>query len=252
MSFWIKRDKSLTSKPEVLQIASRLNIDRWSAAGRCEDVWSWADEHTENGHASGVTKVFIDQLVACDGFADAMVLVGWLHIDSNGVTIPNFDRHNGKSAKKRASDAERQKKSRDKSRKECDKNHDEGATRSLSVSDFWSLISSLLPEEMQTEKMRAAWLDWEQHRKERKPRITKTSAGKQAKKLAEMGHDRAIAAIEHSIAGGYQGIFEPNPGRGGGANRTGAGQPGNSRLTQREREAARGEFPETGELPPSL
>lgn len=147
MSFWIKRDKSLTSKPEVLQIASTLNIDRWSAAGRCEDVWSWADEHTENGHAPGVTKVFIDQLVACDGFADAMQKVGWLEITASGLTIPKFERHNGKSAKKRVLDAERQRNAREQSRKESrkdrDKNHDRSVTPSDSDSVSVSVNSSL-------------------------------------------------------------------------------------------------------------
>tara|TARA_R110002111_G_scaffold208851_1_gene272880 strand:- start:153 stop:467 length:315 start_codon:yes stop_codon:yes gene_type:complete len=87
-----------------------------------------------------------------------------------------------------------------------------------------------LPESMQTDAMRAAWGEWEAHRKERRPRITPTSAVKQAKLLAEINDvTRAITAIEHSIAGGYQGIFEPN---GSGTGRT-------PKLTQADRVAER-------------
>ena len=34
---------------------------------------------------------------------------------------------------------------------------------------------------------------------------------RQLKALSEMGPDRAVAAIEHSIRNGWQGIFEQNP-----------------------------------------
>jgi hypothetical protein len=39
--------------------------------------------------------------------------------------------------------------------------------------------------------------------------------------MAEWGEDRSIAAIDHSIAGGYQGLFEPKavPARSGSAGR---------------------------------
>jgi len=54
-----------------------------------------------------------------------------------------------------------------------------------------------------------AWIDWKQHRTECKKKLTPTSIKMQFKRLAAMGEARAIAAIEHSIANGYQGIFEP-------------------------------------------
>jgi hypothetical protein len=81
-----------------------------------------------------VTKKLLDRVVACDGFATALLdeRVGWLEEDENGnLRLPNFDRHNGKGAKKRATDAERQANKRakdvkqnvpDMSRKERDNN----------------------------------------------------------------------------------------------------------------------------------
>ena len=54
------------------------------------------------------------------------------------------------------------------------------------------------------------WNNWEQHRIEIKKKLTPTTKRQQLAKLAEMGEARAIAALKHSLAGGWQGIFEPD------------------------------------------
>jgi len=54
-----------------------------------------------------------------------------------------------------------------------------------------------------------AWNDWIQHRKEKKKPLTPTSIKLQLQTLEDMGVDRAIRAIDHSIAQGWTGIFEP-------------------------------------------
>jgi hypothetical protein len=53
------------------------------------------------------------------------------------------------------------------------------------------------------------WSNWEQHRIEIKKKLTPTTKKQQLTKLGEMGEARAIAALKHSLAGGWQGIFEP-------------------------------------------
>jgi len=65
-----------------------------------------------------------------------------------------------------------------------------------------------IPETLDTKSFREAWQDWIEYRRERKPKVTAQAAKAQLKKLTELGNDRAIAAIENSIASGYQGIFE--------------------------------------------
>lgn len=58
-------------------------------------------------NARGVTKSAIDRITFMAGFADALIQVGWL-VETNGVlSLPNFERHNGKSSKKRAVTNER-------------------------------------------------------------------------------------------------------------------------------------------------
>lgn len=69
-----------------------------------------------------------------------------------------------------------------------------------------------LPECLKTDAFREAWVLWQQHRKEKKNPLTPTATKQQLKKLEEMGEARAVAAIKHSIAGGYAGIFEPKNG----------------------------------------
>jgi len=54
------------------------------------------------------------------------------------------------------------------------------------------------------------WGQWCSHRSEMKKKLTKTSVGQQLKKLKNMGEPRAIAALQHSMANGWVGIFEPD------------------------------------------
>lgn len=54
---------------------------------------------------------------------------------------------------------------------------------------------------------------WIQHRKEIRKPMKQTAREQFLKKCQEMGEQRAIAAIEHSVANGYQGLFEPNTNR---------------------------------------
>ena len=99
---WIKMRTTLADDPAVIAMAERLGEDEFTIVGRLHYFWSWADAQSRDGHAPGVTKRWIDRYCRCEGFADAMIAVGWLVVDDSGVTLPNFDRHNGSSAKDRA------------------------------------------------------------------------------------------------------------------------------------------------------
>ena len=107
MSDWIKCEKSLFKKPEVIGIAESLGLDRDTVAAKCLRVWAWADDQTEDGNAKSVTKTFLDDEVGVTGFADAMEKEGWLVVEKGGLRFPNFDRHLGQSAKRRVLTKER-------------------------------------------------------------------------------------------------------------------------------------------------
>jgi hypothetical protein len=109
---WIKMRHSLASDPDVIAVAINLEIDEDTLVGKLHRLWSWFDIHTTNGHAKSVTAIWLDCHCRCSGLCQELVRVGWLDIHDGGVSVPNFDRHNGDPAKKRALDSERKRKSR--------------------------------------------------------------------------------------------------------------------------------------------
>jgi hypothetical protein len=108
---WIKMEIATPEKGETLAITAAMGWDDPDlAVGKLFRVWRWFDQHTIDGNAPGVTPALLDRFVAAPGFAEAMRSVGWLTINSDGLTLPNFDRHNGTTAKSRALTAKRVKK----------------------------------------------------------------------------------------------------------------------------------------------
>jgi hypothetical protein len=99
---WLKIEVALPDKPEVWQIAGILGIDPDAVVGKLLKVWRWFDSHTEDGNANGVTYLLVDAKAGVTGFAEAMSLCGWLEQKGSVLSLPNFDRHNGKTAKNRA------------------------------------------------------------------------------------------------------------------------------------------------------
>lgn len=77
-----------------------------------------------------------------------------------------------------------------------------------------------LPAVLDTPEFRAAWNDWEQHRREKKKPNTALSRKQQLKKLANYGPTKAIELIERAILKGWQGIVFPEE-----DNRNGNGKP---------------------------
>jgi hypothetical protein len=67
-----------------------------------------------------------------------------------------------------------------------------------------------IPQELQTPEFLKAWDDWMKHRKEIRKALTPQSVKMQMKDFSAWGVVRAIAAIEHTIKKGWQGIREPD------------------------------------------
>jgi hypothetical protein len=104
---WIKFDTSTSDKPEVWAIAESLGIDPDAVVGKLLRVWAWFDDQTEKGNAPIVTRSLLDRKVGVTGFVTAMIEAGWM-VESDGVlSLPNFDRHNGQTAKNRILTAKR-------------------------------------------------------------------------------------------------------------------------------------------------
>lgn len=104
---WIKMQKSLPDKPEVWAIAAALNLDSDTVVGKLFRVWSWFDEHTQDGVAQRSIKLLLDKNVGVQGFCDSMISSGWMLEDEKTISLPNFGRHNSATAKERATGAKR-------------------------------------------------------------------------------------------------------------------------------------------------
>lgn len=105
---WLKFDASTPDKPEVLAITVTMGWeDPDLTVGKLLRVWRWFDQHTIDGNAVGVTASLLDRLLGVGGMCAAMEKVGWLLITEDGLSLPNFERHNGKTAKDRALTAKR-------------------------------------------------------------------------------------------------------------------------------------------------
>jgi hypothetical protein len=99
---WIKVEHVTPDKPEIIAVAQALGIDQDAVFGKCLRIWIWADQQTIDGNDLSVTAAFLDRLTNCPGFSDALKKVGWLASRSGRFLLPNFDRHNGQTAKNRA------------------------------------------------------------------------------------------------------------------------------------------------------
>lgn len=105
---WIKMEAATPDKPEVLAITAALGWDDPDhTVGKLFRIWRWFDQHTLDGNARSVTTALVDRMCGVSGFASAMQSVGWLEVSADGIRLPKFDRHCGKTAKQRALTAQR-------------------------------------------------------------------------------------------------------------------------------------------------
>ena len=186
---WIKLQKDTPDKPEVLAIASRMNLDPDAVVGKLVRIWAWFDTHTVDGNALSVTYSLLDRLAGVTGFAEQMAFVGWLNQDGHILTLPNFEYHNGETAKKRALGKNRQDKHR---------NNDNSNANSNASS-----VTNALPEKRREEKRinkekekttsvvcppdveQQIWDDWKQLRKAKKAPVTETVVNSARKEAAK-------------------------------------------------------------------
>lgn len=119
---WIKFRKGLFTHPKVVRISSALKADRLRTIGGLLSAWCLFDEHSEDGKLDGYTFETLDDLIGWPGFSAAMASVSWLTVEAESLALPEFDTHNGQSAKRRCQDADRKDYVRKLSASETDKN----------------------------------------------------------------------------------------------------------------------------------
>jgi hypothetical protein len=218
---WIKVQKDTPDKPEVLAIASRMNLDPDAVVGKLVRIWSWFDTHTVDGNALSVTYALLDRLAGVTGFAEQMAFVGWLNQDGHVLSLPNFEYHNGETAKKRALGKNRQDKHR---------SNDISNANSNAPS-----VTKALPEKRREEKSikekkdsatsvacpdsvsQQVWNDWMTVRKEKKAKTLTETGWKQFLNQVEKTGWTIEQAISHCCLKQWVGFeaawvaVKPNP-----------------------------------------
>lgn len=158
---WIKMRGNLWDDPRVARICDMTDSGEAAVVGALYWLWSTADQHTEDGCMPGLTLRQIDRKTGLQGFGAALVAIGWLVDDPQGVVIQGFEEHNGTSAKRRATDAQRKATFRNVSASDADnlrtdagqKAPDCGAREREEIKDTHTALASdwVLPK---------AWGDW--------------------------------------------------------------------------------------------
>lgn len=118
---WIKMRSDLFTHPKVVRISSALKADTLRTVGGLMSAWCLFDAHSIDGKLEGYTAETLDAHLRWPGFAAAMIAVEWLADDGETLALPDFDTHNGASAKRRAQDADRKRSVRNSSASDADK-----------------------------------------------------------------------------------------------------------------------------------
>lgn len=98
---WIKVRMDLHRDPAVFELSRLLERSSNEVVGALVLFWSWCSEQTTDGNVSVTQLKPLDTLVSIEGWCDALKQVGWLEHDGRTLTIPHFDRHLSKPAKRR-------------------------------------------------------------------------------------------------------------------------------------------------------
>lgn len=117
---WIKMRCELQTHPKIVRILSAMRphdvqtkTDKFRVVGGLHAVWTVFDTHSIDGVLFGYTPETLDHVIGWEGFSQAMISVGWMLYDgAETLALPEFDEHNGKSAKRRAEDQKRKRSER--------------------------------------------------------------------------------------------------------------------------------------------
>lgn len=120
---------NLWDDPRVSKLCDLTDQSEAAIVGALYWLWAAADQHTEDGLMPGLTLRQIDRKTGVQGFGAALCQIGWLEDNPDGVRIVNFEDHNGTSAKRRCTDAQRKANVRNVSASDADKQRTESGQK---------------------------------------------------------------------------------------------------------------------------
>lgn len=118
---WIKMRGNLWDDPRIAHLCDLTDQSEAAVVGGLYWLWASADQHSEDGVMPGLSLAGINRKTGIKGFGEALISVGWIADHPEGIRIIRFEEHNGSSAKRRCSDAQRKASVRSMSASEADK-----------------------------------------------------------------------------------------------------------------------------------
>lgn len=116
-SRWIKMRMDLDEDPKVIAMAQRLRISVDTVIGKLFRLWRWAAKHASDGNVTQpLTTTWLDSYTAQAGFAESLILVGWLDATGPSLVFVNFTEHNWEIDRSQELAAERQRRYRERKR----------------------------------------------------------------------------------------------------------------------------------------
>lgn len=226
---WIKIQHGLIDKPEVMRMSEDLDISPYEVVGHLVAVWFWVDMNlSRNCPEVRGTKKGLDRVAGRDGFAEAMISVGWLRLENGILSVPNYDSHLSKSAKSRAEESKKKAKQRENSKNSTsesvpDLSRDLGdnfgtkqGTREEKRREEYIeregadvAGNRISPVSKRSEQFRQTWSRWRQHLAENGKPVTGPSEEQNLYNLVTAFSDEAdqIACIEYSIANNWKSLI---------------------------------------------
>jgi hypothetical protein len=216
---WIKIERDLPHKPEVMRMAEMLGIDELQVVGHLVLFWSWCDANMSLDCPDVIgTKRGLDRASCRDGMVDALLSVGWLELISDfgheRYRIPNFERHLSKSAKTRATEQRKKQQQRSRPLSAGDKCPDANGTtsgpekRREEINNIEGRASEhRIPDSLNDSQCRAAaekWFDYldSKQLQDKSPRGNEIQLESWWRLMAKFGRDGFLEAVTQSIAAG--------------------------------------------------
>ena len=232
--------RGTSNHPKTGRLMLELGINRREATGLLQMLWEWTGDFAIQGDIGRWSNVQIAEAIGwepaqADKLVRALLDSGWIDESKlHRLVIHDWEQHCEEYIRKRLkrqglefAKSGGQRRTTAAVGRQRQPTADNGSLPSPSQPSpsmpCHAKPEAVLPPELDTVAFGKVWAEWQQHRREKKSAMTPTATKSQLKKLQEMGHDRAIAAINHSIANSWTGIFEPDSRAGGGNHRNQAG-----------------------------
>lgn len=211
------------------------NVTRSATVGALVSVWGVLRHRGKRSgddlSVRGCSISVIDDVADIPGFGSAMKSVGWVVETKEGLSLPRFfeefnvdpaDDAKQKSANRQRRYREKQKEKRNVTRDVTVAQQSNGRVEKSRVEnippispkgELWFPVA--VGTCLDVPEFKAAWIEWQKHRREIRKKLTATAATQQLERLTAWGVPRAVAAIRISIAQGWEGIYEEKSGPNG-------------------------------------